>query len=289
MCCHSFLLCNNDRLLYHERWLAYNRAIFNNPGTSDDYTLFSPNTTASTYLIDKDGSIVNEWQSDHIPGVIAYLVEDGSLVRASAPNGILGNSNFNANGSGGLIERFDWDGNKTWEYSYDSSTVLQHHDIEVLPNGNVLLTAWELKSEAEAMQAGRDPGLSETGFLYPDHIVEVEPDLVDGEGGTIVWEWHAWDHLVQEFDALKDNYYGPTGIEDHPELIDINFSGGTDWTHVNGIDYNADLDQIMLSVRQYSEFWIIDHSTTTEEATGHTGGNLGKGGDLLYRWGNPEA
>ena len=53
--------------------------------------------------------------------------------------------------------------------------------------------------------------------------------------------------------------------------------------------YNADLDQIAVSVWTFSEFWIIDHSTTTAEAASHKGGRSGKGGDLLYRWGNPRA
>ena len=56
---------------------------------------------------------------------------------------------------------------------------------------------------------------------------------------------------------------------------------------MNSIDYNPAYDQVMLSVRGNSEIWIIDHSTTTVESTGHTGGKRGKGGDLLYRWGNP--
>ena len=59
--------------------------------------------------------------------------------------------------------------------------------------------------------------------------------------------------------------------------------------HVNAVAYNADLDQIALSSPNFSEIWIIDHSTTTEEAKGHTGGRWGKGGDILYRWGNPRA
>ena len=57
--------------------------------------------------------------------------------------------------------------------------------------------------------------------------------------------------------------------------------------HMNAVNYNAALDQIVVSVPGFNEIWVIDHSTTTEEAAGHTGGRWGRGGDLLYRWGNP--
>ena len=62
-----------------------------------------------------------------------------------------------------------------------------------------------------------------------------------------------------------------------------------DWTHVNAVAYDARLDQIMLSPREFNEVWILDHSTTTAEAAAHQGGRYGKGGDILYRWGNPRA
>jgi hypothetical protein len=62
-----------------------------------------------------------------------------------------------------------------------------------------------------------------------------------------------------------------------------------DWTHANAVAYNPRLDQVMLTCREFSEVWIIDHGTTKAEAAGHRGGRSGKGGDLLYRWGNPQA
>lgn len=286
-----------SELLEDRRMLAQTTGLFfNNEGSTDGYTLFAPNTSKTTFLIDKDGSVVNTWTSAHLPGLLGYLQSDGSLIRDASPHGQGGNGFINAPGAGGLLERFDWDGAKNWEFAYDSSTVLAHHDFEVMPNGNILLIAWELKTEAQATAAGRDPSLPGPGYMYPDHIVEVQPDYENG-GGAIVWEWHVWDHLVQEFDATKSNYQGSTGVEDNPQLIDVNYvstldagaSPGEDWTHANGIDYNAELDQIVLSVREFSEFWIIDHSTTTAEAASHAGGNSGRGGDLLYRWGNPQA
>ncbi|MEN9979930.1 MAG: aryl-sulfate sulfotransferase [candidate division WOR-3 bacterium] len=105
----------------------------------------------------------------------------------------------------------------------------------------------------------------------------------------MVWEWHVWNHLVQDYDSTKSNYGDP---RQHPELIDLNFVTGlavSDWNHTNGLAYNPELDQIAVSVRQFSEIWVIDHSTTREQAASHTGGRYGRGGDLLYRWGDPRA
>ncbi len=90
---------------------------FNDPGASDGHTLFSPNQTDTTYLIDKDGNVAHQWQSAYTPGLLAYMLEDGSLLRAAAPNGQGGTGSINAAGSGGLLERFDWQGNKIWEFS----------------------------------------------------------------------------------------------------------------------------------------------------------------------------
>src|SRR5262249_45333410 len=120
--------------------------------------------------------------------------------------------------------------------------------------------------------------------FWTEAIFEVRPTRPSG--GEIVWEWHAWDHLVQDFDRNRKNY---GYVAAHPELVDINFNTQTpDWLHFNAIDYNPALDQIVVSSRILSEIWVIDHSTTVKEAADHSGGRSGKGGDLLYRWGNPQ-
>ena len=265
--------------------------------TSPGYTLFSPMPSTSSYLIDQHGREIHSWESPggHRPGLASYLLEDGDLLRsANIAQQAVGD--FSGGGTAGKIERIGWDGTAEWSWEYSSMDYITHHDIEPMPNGNILAIAWEDKSEAEALQAGRNPAIASdapggNANVWPDHIIEIEP-LANNQA-NIVWEWHAWDHLIQDYDASKDNY---GVVSEHPELLDINFVGATgnqagraDWMHCNGIDYNAALDQIALSCKNTNEFYIIDHSTTTAEAAGHTGGNSGKGGDFLYRWGNPQA
>jgi hypothetical protein len=246
----------------------------------DGYTLFSPDK--NTYLIDNCGKLVHSWQSNYNTGKSVYLLEDGSLLRTC----YITNSIFTGGGSGGRIEKKDWNNNLLWSYDFSNTTYYQHHDIEPMHNGNILVLCWEYKSLIDVILSGRDPSSIADNELWPSYILEIEPQ--GSNGINIVWEWYLWDHLVQEFDPSKPNY----GIvANHPELLDINFYAGNgkkDWLHCNSIDYNEELDQIVISSRALNEFYIIDHSTTTLEAATHTGGNSGKGGDILYRWGNPE-
>lgn len=257
-----------------------------NENAYEGYNLFSQMDGNTVYLIDNRGKLVHSWETESASRGGKYLLENGNLLIATAvPGGIPW-----GNGAAGRITELDWDGNTVWQFDYSTEWYTQHHDIEKLPNGNVLLLAWDLKTYEESVEAGRDPGLLTAGGLLPEHVVEVRPDYESGYGGEIVWEWHVWDHLVQDYDPTKANF---GDVAAHPELVDLNFTKnaicGTrpDWKHANSIDYNPGLDQILLSVSCFDEIWIIDHSTTTAEAAGHTGGRSGKGGDLLYRWGNP--
>ena len=215
------------------------------------------------------------------PGSAVWWLGNGTILRAIKVG--LGPA---TGGAGGGVQIIQWDGTLLWDFRYNTENYLSHHDIKSLPNGNVLLIAWETKNYNEAIAAGRNPNILSDEGLLPDHIIEVKP--TGSSGGNIVWEWHVWDHLIQDFDPSKENY---GVVSEHPELIDINYGsmGGGDFNHINSIDYNEKFDQILLSSHNQYEIWIIDHSTTIEEAAGHSGGKYGKGGDLLYRWGNPQA
>lgn len=251
--------------------------IQNDPAKSyNGYTLFAPNTTKFTYLIDIEGNLVNQWESDYIAGLSAYLLEDGHLLRSAKVEHPTDPDN---NPTGGF-QKFNWEGELIWQFYYGT----QHHDIEPMPNGNVLMVVNDRQTRDAAIQAGRDPDLISGNNIRSLSILEVS---YTGETtGDIVWQWNAWDHLIQDFDISKNNL---GTVSNQPELMDINFAddGSPDWLHTNSIAYNEDLDQIVVSNRGINEIWIVDHSTTTEEAAGHTAGNSGKGGDLLYRWGNP--
>ena len=299
------------------------------------YTLLNAMGTKTTYLIDMEGRVVKSWESPRNT-MSARLLENGDIFRLA---GLDGEDRAFGGGPGaaGRIEELTWDGDVVWDFKFFNEKQLPHHDAARMPNGDVLMVVWDKKNTDEAINAGRKKELI-SNYVLPDSIVEIKP--TGKTTGEVVWEWHLWDHLVQDHDSTKANY---GDVSAHPELVDINFvespmgpgpggpgpgPGGPqakpdmkkvaakdargkdetaklksigyvgsptqrsqrinpDWTHVNAVDYNPALDQIVISVHEFSEIWIIDHSTTKAEAAGHTGGRSGKGGDLLYRWGNP--
>ncbi len=240
-------------------------------------TLYSTQNGTTAQLIDTANATVKTWTGLTTgTGYSAYLEPGGTLVRSVKVN----NTTFNGGGACGGIQKHSYSGTLLWNYTHSSSTYYTHHDHCVMPNGNVLLISYESKTQAELTAAG---GTVTLASIWPEKIIEVQP--TGATTGNIVWEWHVWDHLVQNVNSTKSNYQ--TSVVNHPELLNINYNTQKDWMHMNGIDYNPILDQIVVSSHNLNEWYVIDHSTTTAQAASHSGGNSGKGGDFLFRWGNP--
>ncbi len=278
------------------------------PEALPGYTLIAPLTGKTIHLVDLEGNDVHRWVSEFEPGC-EYFLDNGHLLRccrvpATKPFGGTG-------GEAGRLEEFAWDGTLVWSFNWANEEHMQHHDIEHTPSGTILFLSYEYKSRSDAIAAGRHPAYVGKDGIWSEVVVEVEPILP--EGGEVIWEWHAWDHLIQDIDADAANY---GDVAAHPELLDLNAdlrkapptdaeteqlhalgyiadtpaAGGPrlDWLHLNAIDYNAALDQIVMSSPHIDEIFLIDHCTTSDEAASHAGGAHGHGGDLLYRWGNPK-
>ncbi|RKY22075.1 MAG: hypothetical protein DRQ55_02165 [Planctomycetota bacterium] len=289
------------------------------PGTASGYVLLAPLMSTETYLLDNDGEVVHQWPSDYGPSG-CYLMDDGSLLRCGRLDEL---PFFHGGGIYGRIERIAPDGEVTWTYDLADESFMLHHDLELLPNGNLLAIAWQAVDPADALRAGRHPAAThEEEGLWPDMLLEIRP--TPPEGGEVVWQWHAWDHIVQDFDERAERH---GDVAAYPGRFDVNgdhrderplteqeqrqlddaerqmralgYVGGDqtdeeqdrrkrpDWFHTNAVDYHAGYDLIVLSSPKWQELYVIDHSTTTEQAAGATGGRWGHGGELLWRWGNP--
>lgn len=250
---------------------------YDDSASFDGYTLLVAKRSPTHHLIDNYGRIVHTWDMEYTKASPPYLLESGKLLRSAKSVDSVGTV-------GRELQLIGWDGTIEWRCSYSGETWRQHHDIHPMPNGNVLVLASEDIPYDEVIAAGRNPDSLQSDMLKVDYVAEIKPYGPDS--GVVVWEWHIWDHLIQDFDSTAANY---GVVAEHPERVDVNYVEEiyADWTHGNSVSYNAELDQVVLSFRHFHELWVIDHSTTTEEAAGSTGGNSGMGGDLIYRWGNP--
>ncbi|MBR9845436.1 MAG: hypothetical protein GYB35_04635 [Algicola sp.] len=270
--------CSNDDkpMSVSQLNLTENVEVYEENLLENSLVLAVENASNTSYLLNKQGQRVYQWDFDTNLGNDLELLQDGRLLgmfKVFSPE-------IDFGGGGGTIKILSPNSGVEWQYTYHSEDYIAHHDVEMLPNGNVLFMVWERISALTA----QSNGFIGTGDIFPEALIEVNPTT-----NQIVWQWHSFDHIIQDIDANKPNY---GTINENPNLIDINYNSAInngDIMHGNGIDYDEDKDVIYLSINFYSEIWVIDHSTTTAEAASDSGGNYNKGGNLLYRFGNPEA
>lgn len=253
--------------------IAYNPDLY-----TEGYTMIYPHNQNRAMLLNACGEVVHNWtlDEDRRPGNTAYLQPNGDIIMTSRSASV-GNDSIWAGGGGERIERRTWDNDVLWSFSANNDSMRLHHDFTVTPQGNVIAICWEVLDSLECIENGRNPDLLTGGEMWSDKLIELQPD---GMGGAdIVWEWRAWDHLVQDFDSTKANF---GVVADNQSLIDINYGSisnqPADWLHMNAVDFwqYSDVDQIVMSVPTFNEVWVIWHGGFFD-------------GDVIYRWGNPEA
>lgn len=233
--------------------------------TTPGFTLFAPFVVTTTFLIDNDGQLIHTWPSAYNAGQATMLLNDGSIMRC----GTLGvQAPLNGGGAGGVVERIAWDGSLMWRYVRCSPAGRLHHDLDVLPNGNILVQEWYPISRDSALALGRRPSQLTDTTLWLERLLEIRPQGTDS--GEVVWSWDVVDHLIQDADSTKPNF----GVRsEHPERIDINAGGSLkDWLHCNSVRYDPDLNEVLFSAHGLNEIMIISRATNT----------------LVYRWGNPK-
>lgn len=267
-----------------------------------------------TDLVDTHGQVKHRWFHSMASSKGAHLLPNGHLAR-SAYYAQKGDDPSTTYDDAGLIEEVDWDGNVVRSCIYRSDKHVTTHDMMVMPNGNFLCNAmieldWDVCSDlgfdlqhgigrrlyfqsrnvqAKAKERHR---LTPELLCETDGVVELKivPNQTECE---VVWEWWASDHIIQDLRPTAKNY---GSIDDNPQLIDVNYGmdmymngpGSPQLLHLNSVDYNEELDQVMFNSMNKGETYIVDHSTTKKEAASHSGGKHGIGGDILYRWGNAQ-
>ena len=235
---------------------------------SDGYTLFCPWVSSDCFLINNCGQKVNTWKTD-LPFdlTMAYLDNQGFLY-------VLNND---------VLVKYDWNSDRLWTFSSSKFGIEAHHDFQIMPNGNFMVIAREELLHAESTELGFQTELDENNLVAIDGLYEFK--YIEDDSFDLVWKWNFKDHLIQETVDSLDNF---GVVESAPKKLDVNFTNFPDildWLHCNGIHYNEALDQVIISSRNTSEIYIIDHSTSIEEAATSVGGTQGFGGDFLWRWG----
>jgi len=240
---------------------------------SDGYLIAASMSESSTYLFDMSGKIIHTWDHSKLAnpmnGYSGLSPPNGDVLRTAVAT----KTPTNAVPQQGVINEIDPTGKLVWTYTLSNDTFMLHHDMKPLPNGNILATCFITKTKAQVIAAHVDTTLLTAQYktMWSEKLIEIKPTLPSE--GNRMGVAH-FDHTVAPAEAAAHS-------ETLQRLLVTELYYGQ-WVHLNGVDYDSTTDLILFSSRRFSECYVLDHSTTTEEAKGHTGGKRGKGGDILY-------
>jgi hypothetical protein len=126
-------------------------------------------------------------------------------------------------------------------------TMTFHHEIDELPNGNLLVLGTSVREIPDYYTSETDPRAPRKAQkVMGDQVIEFT------RAGGVVWKWDAFDHL----DAFRIGYETFSGYWERR-----GFPGVVDWSHANNLLYDERDDSILVSFRYQSAIVKVDHKT----------------------------
>ena len=127
-------------------------------------------------------------------------------------------------------------------------TLTFHHEIDEMPNGNILVLSAESREIDNYYTSEYDENAPrKRQKVMGDVIVEFERDT-----GRIVWEWNAFDHM----DPFRIGYETFSNY-----WIRRGFPDTVDWSHANNLLYDSEDDSIVVNFRYQAAAVKIDRQS----------------------------
>ncbi len=126
-------------------------------------------------------------------------------------------------------------------------TLTFHHEVDELPNGNLVILGSEIREIDNYYTSEYDPNAPrKRQRVMGDEIIEFTRD------GEVVWRWKAFDHM----DPFRIGYETFSGYWERR-----GFPGVVDWSHANGLMYDPNDDSLLVCFRYQAAILKIDRKS----------------------------
>lgn len=167
---------------------------------------------------------------------------------------------MNWSGTAGQFNQHFPNGTLRWRYTNVDADSALHHTFHEKDDGNTLVAVWQCHTDTEALANDRlnDPYLyplfnaagnpsrcarnTYCGGLWADGVIEPE-----GQSREPGWKWDGW--------SVMENSTAPDRLDINRHIPEraISNRSTSDYTHVNGIDYDRMNELLLLTSRSFGE------------------------------------